>query len=233
METAYWGPGYSDSEIEQVLKDAKVRYTTLQNCSGDIYNLVTKRAYAYENAQVDWLDANIGAKITMKYPSVYLKGRNAKANILSVAFAGKGQNQDAGAKVIHFAPDTSSTILSKSISKNGGKTVFRGLVHILKGAVNSKSHTKCDALILDKDSISDTIPSLKIDEDQVQCGHEAVVGKVGEEQLFYLMSRGLSEQEAVSMIVLGFLEAFTRELPLEYAVEFNRLIALEMEGSVG
>ncbi len=215
------------------LPGAHVRYTTLQNWSTNVYNLVTKRARAYENAFVEWLDANIGSKVTMKYPSVFLAGRGARADILSIAFASKGQNLDAGAKAIHLAPDTSSTIVNKSVSKDGGKTNFRGFVKIFPGAINSKSHTKCDALILDENSNSGTIPQLDIDENRVNVGHEATVGKVGEDQLFYLMSRGLTESEAVTMIVNGFFETFTKELPLEYAVEFNRLIQLEMIGAVG
>ena len=215
------------------LPGSHVRYTTLQNWSTNVYNLVTKRARAYENAFVEWLDANLGSKITMKYPSVFLAGRGARAEILSIAFAGKGQTLDAGAKAIHLAPDTSSTIINKSVSKDGGKTNFRGFVKIFPGAENSKSHTKCDALILDEHSNSETIPQLDIDDNRVNVGHEATVGKVGEEQLFYLMSRGLTEDEAIAMIVNGFFETFVKELPLEYAVEFNRLIQLEMTGAVG
>ncbi|MBI2084567.1 MAG: Fe-S cluster assembly protein SufB [Candidatus Aenigmarchaeota archaeon] len=215
------------------LPGSHVRYTTLQNWSTNVYNLVTKRARAYENAFVEWLDANIGSKATMKYPSIYLVGRGSRAEILSIAFAGKGQNLDAGAKAIHMAPDTSSKIVNKSVSKDGGRTNFRGFVKIFPGAINSKSHTRCDALILDEKSNSGTIPQLDIDENRVNVGHEATVGKVGEDQLFYLMSRGLSEDEAVAMIVNGFFETFVKELPLEYAVEFNRLIQLEMTGAVG
>lgn len=215
------------------LPGSHVKYTTLQNWSTNVYNLVTKRARAYENATVIWHDANLGSKVTMKYPSIFLAGRGARGEILSVAFAGKGQNLDAGAKAIHLAPDTSSTIVNKSVSKDGGRTNFRGYVKIFPGAVNSKSHTKCDALILDEKSNSGTIPQLEIDENRVNVGHEATVGKVGEDQLFYLMSRGLTEDEAITMIVNGFFETFTKELPMEYAVEFNRLIQLEMIGAVG
>lgn len=215
------------------LPGSHVRYTTLQNWSTNVYNLVTKRARAYENAFVEWLDANLGSKVTMKYPSVFLAGRGARAEVLSIAFAGKGQTLDAGAKAIHLAPDTSSTIVNKSVSKDGGKTNFRGFVKIFPGAENSKSHTKCDALILDEKSNSETIPQLDIDDNRVNVGHEATVGKVGEEQLFYLMSRGLTEDEAIAMIINGFFETFVKELPLEYAVEFNRLIQLEMTGAVG
>ncbi|MBI4439247.1 Fe-S cluster assembly protein SufB [Candidatus Woesearchaeota archaeon] len=214
-------------------KSAKIRYTTIQNWSNDVYNLVTKRAYAYENAVVEWIDGNLGSKATMKYPSVYLLGRNAKADILSVAFAGKGQHQDAGGKALHFAPDTTSTIISKSISKGGGRTSYRGLLHVEKGATNVKSNVRCDALILDEKSRSDTYPYMEIEENDATITHEATVGKIGEEKIFYLMSRGLTEQQAMAMIVLGFVEQFTKELPMEYAVELNRLIQLEMAGGVG
>ncbi|MBI3034228.1 Fe-S cluster assembly protein SufB [Candidatus Woesearchaeota archaeon] len=215
------------------LKNARIRYTTIQNWSGNVYNLVTKRAYAHEHAVVEWIDGNLGSKATMKYPSVYLMGRNAKADILSVAFAGKGQHQDAGGKAYHFAPDTTSTIISKSISRDGGRTSYRGLLHVEKGAENVKSSVRCDALILDEESRSDTYPVMEIDEENVTITHEATVGKIGEDQIFYLMSRGLTEQQAVTMIVLGFVEQFTKELPMEYAIELNRLIQLEMTGSVG
>ncbi len=232
-------PSYSESSLHAAvveviaLPGSRVRYTTLQNWATNVFNLVTKRAHAQTGAYVEWVDANVGSAITMKYPSVYLLGEGSKADILSVAFANSGQSQDTGAKAIHIAPNTSSTILSKSVSKGSGFTNFRGLVRIYKGAKNSKSHMKCDALMLDKESRSDTIPTLKIDEKEVQCGHEAVVGKVSEDQLFYLMSRGLTEQQATTMVVSGFLQAFTKSLPLEYAVEFNRLIELEMTGAVG
>jgi len=231
-------PRYSSQSLHSAvvevvaLKNSRVRYTTLQNWSNNIYNLVTKRAYAYQGAYVEWLDCNIGSAVTMKYPSVCLMEEGAKANILSVAFANSGQHQDAGAKAIHIAPNTSSTIISKSISKGTGKSTFRGLVKVLKGAKNTKSFMKCDALMLDKNSKSDTIPSLQVYEDDVQVGHEATVGKVGEDQLFYLMSRGLSEQEAVNMIVNGFFKEFIKELPMEYAIEFNKLIQLEMENNL-
>lgn len=220
--------------VELIAKPgAHLRYTTLQNWSNDVYNLVTKRSVAYEGATVEWVDANIGSRVTMKYPSVYMMGKGARADILSVAYAGKGQHQDTGGKVIHAAPYTTSTITSKSVSKDGGRTSYRGLLKVAKGAVHSKSTVLCDALLLDERSRSDTYPYVEIDEDQVTVGHEATVGKVGEDQIFYLMSRGLSEAEAVAMIVLGFMEPFTKTLPMEYAVEFNRLIQLEMEGSVG
>ncbi len=215
------------------LPGARVRYTTLQNWSNNVYNLVTKRAYAYADSVVEWLDANLGSSITMKYPSVYLWGKNAKADILSVAYAGKGQHQDAGGKALHMAPDTTSKIISKSVSKDGGRTTYRGLLHIAKGATNAKSTVRCDALLLDELSKTDTFPYNHIREESATVTHEASVGKVGEDLVFYLMSRGLNEQQALSLIVNGFLEIFSKELPMEYAVEFNRLIHLEMQGSVG
>lgn len=220
--------------VELIAKrGAHLRYTTLQNWSNDVYNLVTKRAVAYEEATVEWVDANIGSRITMKYPAVYMLGKGARADILSVAFAGKGQHQDTGGKAIHAAPYTTSTIVSKSVSKDGGRATYRGQLVVAKGAHHAKSNVRCDALLLDERSRSDTYPYIEIDEDQVTIGHEATVGKVGDDQIFYLMSRGLSESEALSMIVLGFMEPFTKTLPMEYAIEFNRLIQLEMEGSVG
>jgi Fe-S cluster assembly protein SufB len=212
---------------------AHVRYTTIQNWSNDVYNLVTKRAYAYANATVEWVDGNLGSKLTMKYPSIYLVGSGAKGEILSIAFAGKGQHQDAGGKVVHLAPYTTSRITSKSVSKDGGRTTYRGLLHVAKGAKGAKSSVRCDALLLDEYSRTDTYPYNEINEDDATTTHEATVGKIGEDQLFYLMSRGLSEQEALSMIVMGFMEPFTKELPMEYAIELNRLIQLEMAGSVG
>jgi Fe-S cluster assembly protein SufB len=215
------------------LKGAHIRYTTVQNWSKNVYNLVTKRAVAYEDATVEWVDGNLGSKLTMKYPSVYMVGKGARGDILSVAFAGPGQHQDAGAKVVHAAPYTTSTVVSKSISKGGGRTTYRGLVQVDEGAVGVKCNVRCDALLLDEYSRSDTYPTMNVKEDDVRIEHEATVSKVGEEQLFYLMSRGLSEQEATTMIINGFFEPFAKELPLEYAVELNRLIALEMEGSVG
>ncbi len=232
-------PSYSTDSLHAAvvevvaLKGAHVRYTTLQNWSDNVYNLVTKRAFAHENAVVEWLDANIGSKITMKFPSVYLLGEGSKADMMSIAFAGNSQIQDTGAKAVHMAPNTTSTIISKSISKDGGRTTYRGLVRVNKGCTNVKSNVRCDALLLDEKSASDTVPYMEINEKKVSIGHEASVGKIGEEQLFYLMSRGLSEQEAVGLIVRGFFECFTKQLPLEYAVEFNRLIEMEMEGSVG
>jgi Fe-S cluster assembly protein SufB len=214
-------------------KGAKVRYTTIQNWSIDVYNLVTKRAHAYEGARVEWVDANIGSKATMKYPSVYLLGKYASAEIISVAFAGKGQHQDTGGKVIHLAPYTSSRITSKSVSKDGGRTTYRGLLHVAKGARGVKASVRCDALLLDEYSKTDTYPYVEILEDDATVTHEATVGKISEDQLFYLMSRGIPEVEALNMIVLGFFEPFIKELPMEYAVEMNRLLRLEMTGSVG
>lgn len=212
---------------------SRIQYTTIQNWSSDVYNLVTKRAYAREDATVFWVDCNIGSKVTMKYPSVYLLGERAKGEILSVAFAGRGQHIDSGAKAVHLAPNTTSIITSKSISKDGGRTTYRGLVRVRPKATGVKSSVRCDALILDKESSSDTIPYMEINEKDVTIQHEASVGKISEEQLFYLMSRGLKENEASAMIVRGFIEEFTKHLPLDYAVEMNRLIDLEMEGSVG
>ncbi len=215
------------------LKGAHIRYTTVQNWSKNVYNLVTKRGVAYEDATIEWVDGNLGSKLTMKYPSVYMMGKGARGDILSIAFAGPGQHQDAGAKMVHAAPYTTSTVVSKSISKGGGRTTYRGLVQVDEGAVGVKCNVRCDALLLDDISRSDTYPTMNVKEDDVRIEHEATVSKVGEEQLFYLMSRGLSEQEATTMIINGFFEPFAKELPLEYAVELNRLIALEMEGSVG
>ncbi len=214
-------------------RGAHVRYTTIQNWSYNVYNLVTKRAVAYADAFVEWVDGNLGSKVTMKYPAVYMLEPGARASILSIALAGKGQHQDAGAKVIHAAPNTTSTITSKSISKDGGRATYRGLVKVHKGAVNSHVSVNCDALILDEHSRSDTYPTMEIEEEEVYIAHEATVGKIGDDQLFYVMSRGLPQEEALSLIVLGFIEPFVKELPMEYAVELNRLIRLEMEGSVG
>jgi Fe-S cluster assembly protein SufB len=210
-----------------------VRYTTSQNWADNVYNLVTKRAVAYENATMQWVDGNLGSKLTMKYPSVYLRGEGAHGEILSLAFAGRGQHQDAGGKIVHAAPHTSSLITSKSISKDGGRGTYRGLIKVAKGARGSKSKVVCDALILDKDSRSDTYPVMEIDEADVSIAHEASVSRLEEEQLFYLMSRGLSAIDASTMIVNGFLDPLVKELPMEYAVEMNRLIELQMEGSVG
>ena len=220
--------------VEIVVKEGgRCRYTTIQNWSQNVYNLVTKRAVAYENATMEWVDGNLGSKLTMKYPSIWLMGEGAHGEVLSIAFAGEGQHQDAGGKCVHVAPNTSSVITSKSISKDGGRASYRGLLQVAKGAHGSKSKVVCDALILDEDSRTDTYPYIRIDENKVDIGHEATVSKIGEEQLFYLMSRGLSEPEAAAMIVSGFVEPITKELPLEYAVEMNRLIQLQMEGSVG
>jgi Fe-S cluster assembly protein SufB len=214
-------------------RGSRVRYTTIQNWSNNVYNLVTKRAVAYGEATMEWVDGNLGSKLTMKYPSVYMMEPGAHGEILSIAFASKGQHQDAGGKVVHAAPHTSSVITSKSISKDGGRSSYRGLLKVAKGAKGCKSNVVCDALILDKESRSDTYPYIEIDEQEVTIGHEATVSKIGDEQLFYLMSRGLSESEAATMVVSGFIEPLVRELPMEYAVEMNRLIQLQMEGSVG
>ena len=215
------------------LKNAKVRYTTIQNWSSDVYNLVTKRAVAHENANIEWIDCNLGSSVSMKYPSVYLVGRGAKADMLSVAYAGKGQHQDVGNKAIHVAPETSSRIISKSLSKDGGKTTFRALVRIEEKADNCKTTTECAALLLDEKSKTDTIPTIEVNNHTASANHEASVGRLSEEALFYLQSRGLSEEEARAMIVLGFLSPIVKTLPLEYAIEFNKLIEMEMEGSVG
>ncbi|MDR3577157.1 MAG: Fe-S cluster assembly protein SufB [Anaerolineaceae bacterium] len=216
-----------------VKKGARVRYTTIQNWSNNVYNLVTQRAMVEEDGTMEWVDANLGSKVTMKYPSCYLMGKGARGEILSMAFAGPGQHQDAGGKALHFAPYTSSKITSKSISKGGGRTSYRGMVKVYAGSHGVRSNVVCDALLLDPQSRSDTYPTIEIDEDDVSIGHEATVSKVGEEQLFYLMSRGLSEEEATTMVVSGFIEPLVKELPMEYAVEMNRLIQLQMEGSVG
>jgi len=216
-----------------VQEGARCRYTTIQNWSKNVYNLVTKRAAAYKNATMEWVDGNLGSKVTMKYPAVWLMEEGARGEILSVAFAGDDQHQDAGGKVVHVAPNTSSQIISKSISKGTGRSSYRGLVKVYKGAENVKSNVVCDALLLDETSKTDTYPYIEIEEERVSVGHEATVSKVAEEQIFYLQSRGLSETEAMSMIVNGFIEPIAKELPLEYAVELNRLIQLEMEGSVG
>lgn len=216
-----------------VKKNARMRYTTIQNWSTNVYNLVTQRSVVAEGGTMEWVDCNLGSKVTMKYPSCYLMGPRAHGEILSVAFAGAGQNQDAGGKMIHFAPETTSKITSKSISKDGGRASYRGLLKVYKGAKGVKSNTVCDALILDPQSRSDTYPTIEIDEQDVTIGHEASVSKIGEEQLFYLMSRGLSQEEATTMVVSGFIEPLVKELPMEYAVEMNRLIQLQMSGSVG
>lgn len=216
-----------------VKKGARVRYTTIQNWSKNVYNLVTKRMFVEEEGFGEWIDGNLGSQLTMKYPSVYLKGRKARGEVLSLAFAGNGQHQDAGGKAIHLASETSSVISSKSVSKNGGRTSYRGLLKVIKGAENCKSTVRCDALILDEKSRSDTYPTMSIDEERVTIGHEASVSRIGEEQLFYFQSRGIPQQQAEVMIVNGFIEPIVRELPMEYAVELNRLIQLEMTGAVG
>ncbi len=220
--------------VEIIVKPrARCRYTTIQNWSNNVYNLVTKRAVAYEHATMEWVDGNLGSKVTMKYPAIYLMGEGAKGEVLSVAYAGTGQHQDAGGKVVHVAPNTQSTIISKSISKDGGRAGYRGLVRVEDGATKARSNVRCDALILDEASRSDTYPYIEIEEETASIGHEATVSRIGDEQLFYLRSRGIDEAEAMSLIVRGFIEPITKELPLEYAVELNRLVALQMEGSVG
>lgn len=216
-----------------VKKGARVRYTTIQNWSKNVYNLVTKRMFVEEEGFGEWVDGNIGSQLTMKYPSIYLRGRKARGEILSLAFAGEGQHQDAGGKAIHLAPETSSVVTSKSVSKGGGRTSYRGLLKVIKGAESSKSTVRCDALILDPKSRSDTYPTMQIEEENVSIGHEASVTKIGEDQLFYFQSRGIPVTTAEVMIVNGFVEPIVRELPMEYAVELNRLIQLEMTGSVG
>jgi Fe-S cluster assembly protein SufB len=232
-------PTYSSDSLHSavveivVKRNGRCRYTTIQNWSNNVYNLVTKRAMAYGDSVMEWVDGNLGSKLTMKYPAIYLMEPGARGETLSIAFASDGQHQDAGAKMVHCAPNTSSRIVSKSISKNGGRSSYRGLVKIQKGAENCKSNVVCDALILDPNSRSDTYPYIEVDEEQVAIEHEASVSKIAEEQLLYLMSRGLTETEASSMIVTGFVEPLVKELPMEYAVEMNRLIELQMEGSVG
>jgi Fe-S cluster assembly protein SufB len=216
-----------------VKKNARCRYTTIQNWSNNVYNLVTKRAVAYEGATMEWVDGNIGSKVTMKYPAIWLQGPYAKGETLSIAFAGEGQHQDAGAKMVHAAPNTSSSIISKSVARGGGRTSYRGLIQVLEGCHGAKSTVKCDALLVDDISRSDTYPYVDVREDDVALGHEASVSKVSEDQLFYLMSRGMDEDEAMAMIVRGFVEPIARELPMEYALELNRLIELQMEGAVG
>lgn len=230
----YSSDSFHSGVIEIVVKKgARFRYTTIQNWSTNMYNLVTQRAMVHEDAKMEWVDANLGSKLTMKYPSCYLIGERAHGEILSMAFASSGQHQDTGGKVIHVAPNTTSKITSKSISKGGGRASYRGLLKVHSEAENSKSNVVCDALLLDEDSRSDTYPYIEIDALDVTIGHEASVSKVGEEQLFYLMSRGLTEEEAASMVVSGFIEPLVKELPMEYAIEMNRLIQLQMEGSIG
>lgn len=232
-------PTYSSDSLHSavveiiVKKGGRCRYTTIQNWSNNVYNLVTKRATVYQDGLMEWVDGNLGSKLTMKYPAIYLMEPGARGETLSIAFASKGQHQDAGAKMVHCAPNTSSRIISKSISKDGGRSTYRGLVKVEKGAENCKSNVVCDALILDPESQSDTFPYIEIEESKVAIEHEASVSKIAEEQLLYLMSRGLSEAEASAMIVTGFVEPLVKELPMEYAVEMNRLIELQMEGSVG
>src|ERR687893_495566 len=232
-------PTYSSDSLHSAVVElfakpgARIRYTTVQNWSGNVFNLVTKRAVAETDATVEWVDCNLGSKLTMKYPSVYLMGERAHGEILSIAFAGAGQHQDAGGKIIHAAPNTTSIIFAKSISKDGGRSSYRGLLEVAKGATEARSTVVCDALLLDEDSRSDTYPTIRIGEDDVSVGHEASVSKVSEEQLFYLQSHGIPEEDASKMIVNGFIEPIAKELPMEYAVELNRLIELQMEGSIG
>jgi Fe-S cluster assembly protein SufB len=232
-------PSYTTDSLHSAVveivvhKGARVRYTTIQNWSTNVFNLVTKRAVAYEDAVMEWVDGNLGSQLTMKYPSVYLMGPRAHGEILSLAMASDGQHQDAGAKIVHVAPDTTSTIISKSVSRGSGRTSYRGALRVEPGAVRSKATVRCDALLLDEQSRSDTYPLMDIEEEQVNIGHEASVSKVGEDQLFYLQSRGITEVDATKMIVNGFVEPIVKELPMEYAVELNRLIELQMEGAVG
>jgi Fe-S cluster assembly protein SufB len=232
-------PVYSSDSLHSavveiiVKKGARCRYTTIQNWSTNVYNLVTKRAVCHENATMEWVDGNLGSRLTMKYPAVWMLGRGARGEVLSVAFASENMHQDAGAKMVHVASDTSSTIVSKSISKGGGRTSYRGLVRVEPGAKRVKASVVCDALLLDEDSRSDTYPYMDIQEEDCSIGHEATVSKVADDQIFYLMSRGLSEEAAMAMIVRGFIEPIAKELPMEYAVELNRLIELQMEGSIG
>ena len=232
-------PTYSTESLHSAVveliakKGAKIRYSTVQNWSANVYNLVTKRGVAYDNATIEWVDGNIGSKLTMKYPAVLLKGEGAHAEVISVAYAGKGQHQDAGAKVHHLAPNTTSNILSKSISKNGGRSTYRGILQVTPKSHGCRSKVICDALMLDPESQSDTYPTMEVGNSSADLEHEASVSKVSNDQLFYLMARGHSEEEAMGMIVNGFFEPFTRELPMEYAVELNRLLELEMEGAIG
>ncbi|MBI4370110.1 MAG: Fe-S cluster assembly protein SufB, partial [Elusimicrobia bacterium] len=232
-------PSYTTNSLHSAvveliaLPHSTIRYTTIQNWSKNVFNLVTKRAVAHEAATVRWIDANLGSKLTVKFPCVYLAGPKAHGEILSVAFAGSGQHQDAGGKIFHAAPETTSTITSKSVSKDGGRSSYRGLLKVYQGASHAKSAVRCDALLMDPQSRSDTYPTMEVAERSASVAHEATVAKIGEEQLFYLMSRGLAEQEAMALIVNGFMEPFIKTIPLEYAVEMNRLIELEMEGAVG
>jgi Fe-S cluster assembly protein SufB len=232
-------PTYSSDSLHSAVVEliakpgARIRYTTVQNWSTNVYNLVTKRAIAETDATVEWVDCNLGSKLTMKYPSVYLMGERAHGEVLSIAFAGHGQHQDAGAKIVHAAPNTTSNIFAKSISKDGGRGSYRGLLEVAKGATGAKSKVVCDALLLDEHSRSDTYPTIRISENDANVGHEATVSKIGDDQLFYLQAHGLSEEEAGKLIVNGFIEPITKELPMEYAVEMNRLIELQMEGSIG
>jgi Fe-S cluster assembly protein SufB len=230
----YTSDSLHSAVVEIVVKEAaRVTYTTIQNWSSNVFNLVTKRALVEAEGHMEWIDGNIGSRLTMKYPGVVMVGPKASGEVLSVAYAGAGQHQDTGAKMVHAAPETTSKIVSKSISKDGGRTSYRGLVRVEDGVQGCRSHVQCDALILDEDSVSDTYPYMEVGSQDAVIGHEATVSKVADEQLFYLMSRGLSEEQAMSMVVNGFIEPVTRTLPMEYAVEWSRLIELQMEGSVG
>ncbi|MBN1170295.1 Fe-S cluster assembly protein SufB [Candidatus Micrarchaeota archaeon] len=230
-----YSSGSLHSAVVEIIakRNSYIRYTTIQNWSDNVYNLVTKRSHAYDNAAVEWIDGNIGSRITMKYPAIILKGEGARGEVISVAYAGKGQIQDTGAKIIHQASNTTSRIISKGIVQNGGKSAYRGLVKVLNGAKNCKAFVQCDAYLLDEESVSDTYPTIEIDDDSTTIGHEAKVGKIADDKLFYLMSRGFPEKEAMKMVVLGFMETFTRELPMEYAIELNRLVEMQLEGAVG
>jgi Iron-regulated ABC transporter membrane component SufB len=231
---AYNADSFHSGVIEIVVKEgARFRYSTIQNWSHNVYNLVTQRAAVYGSGVMEWVDGNLGSKVTMKYPACYLLEDGARGEVLSIAMAGRGQHQDAGAKIVHFAPHTSGTIVSKSISKDSGRSSYRGLVKIYEGAKGSKTNVECDALLLDEEARTDTYPYIEIEEKDASVGHEATVSKINDEQILYLQSRGLSEDEAAGLIVRGFIEPIAKELPLEYAVELNRLIELEMEGSVG
>lgn len=230
----YTSESLHSAVVEVVVKEgAKFRYSTIQNWANNIYNLVTKRAHAYKDATMEWVDGNLGSKLTMKYPAIYLLGEGARAEVMSVAIAGKGQQQDAGAKILHLAPNTTSTVVSKSISKDGGQSSYRGLLKVAKGMKGVRSNVRCDAILIDPQSRTDTYPTIDIEEPTADISHEATVGRIGEEQLFYLTSRGVPEEEAITLIVLGFIQPFTKQIPLEYAAELNKLIEMEFENSVG
>jgi Fe-S cluster assembly protein SufB len=230
----YTSESLHSAVVEVIVKEgAKFRYSTIQNWANNIYNLVTKRAFAYKDATMEWVDGNLGSKLTMKYPAIYLLGEGARAEVMSVAIAGKGQKQDAGAKILHLAPNTTSTVVSKSISKDGGQSSYRGLLKVAKGMKGVRSNVRCDAILIDPESRTDTYPTIDVEEPTADISHEATVGRIGEEQLFYLTSRGVPEEEAITLIVLGFIQPFTKQIPLEYAAELNKLIEMEFENSVG